>query len=502
MVYSYIVKPFLFLMLGTVFWSLRSWNLEIGDGLFCCKQTAGDSIFETTLSRSFLSYLLYRFLFFNLHPMLNWWVEDVIALSSCAAGILYFWALFRLSEESARNLFGRYIIVLFPSTTLLFQVFCGHIEFYPWTNAFLMLFVYLSWKSIYQNSSPFYASIALALAAGFHSSGVFYFPALLFLPFLKLKKDGEISWGKKDIQNMVIIFILYIITAMVHRINELNLPIYVSEIPVYQLHLPIWFLAVPFYFALVSAEKRAQLAPYMMVYVPWFALFSIRSILNLKAEPLIEHLPPFMEPYDHGAYLYMAFSWEHLYDKTMFHIWLAPFALLTILIIGIWKWKLLLQNRWLLFLGHMCIWTMVWTVLFYPQLRTRDWDLFATMSIPFNLMALYLALQYFPLITQRILIPIAVVVQLCISLPIIFDNSNVMNGRGYATLSFESAPVSADVYVRSLKLKQSPLVQPNVRSGLADVRMIPTERDYLSWSEEVDIQPGQEYVFKAEFDPR
>ena len=108
---SYLIKPVLFAILAVVLWQLRSWNLDIGDGLFCCKQTIGDQIFVTTLSRSFLSYLLYRAVFFSLSPILGLWVEDIIALLSCAAGLLFFWALNRLSEESSRTPFERWAIL-------------------------------------------------------------------------------------------------------------------------------------------------------------------------------------------------------------------------------------------------------------------------------------------------------------------------------------------------------------------------------------------------------
>lgn len=475
-------------MLALVLWNLRSWNLDIGDGLFCCKQTIGDQIFEITLSRSFLSYLLYRQMFFLLSPILNWCVEDIIALSSCIAGLLFFWSLNRLSVESSRNSFERWVILLFPSTTLIFQIFCGHIEFYSWSNALLMLFAYLSWKSIHQNQSPLYASIALALAAGFHSSGVFYYPALLFLPWLQSLKDGEINLNKTYLTNGFLFFFVILITTMLHRYPWL--------------YLSVLLIAIPLYFMLVPYKKRSSLMPWLMIYLPWFVLFTIRASINMRAEPLIEHLPPFMKPYDEGAYLYMAFSWEHLYDKTMFHVWLAPFALVTIFGLGMFKWKSISQNRWLIFLVHFSGWAMVWTVLFYPQLRTRDWDLFATMSIPFNLLAVYLILNFIPSIWQKVILPVMIIIHAIISVPIILENTHLLKGRGYSTINLESEPVSADVYIRSLKMGITPLHHPYIRTGTVDIRMIPHERNYLSWSEEVELIPGESYVFSTQFQER
>lgn len=463
-------------VLFAVLWFLRSWNLDIGDGEFCCKQTVGEAAFPTTMSRSFLSYALYRAMFFSLHPILNWWVEDIIALSSCAAGIVFFAALFRLADHAAPSRLHWWLIVLFPSSSLVLQVFCGHIEFYPWLCASLMVSAYFAWRCLAYGESPVWASAAMALAAGFHSSGVFYFPALLALP--ALMRSGAIERG--DWARMAGFLALYLATAMLHRES--------------MLYLAVIVVAVPLYFISVPLAIRQRLAPWMTVYLPWFFLFTLRASLGLKAEPLLEHIAPLGEPYDHGAYLYTFFSIDHLYDKAMFHLWLAPLGLPVLLYALIAKRKETLATPWLHYLLHFCVWAMVWSIIFYPQLRTRDWDLFASMSVPLNLFALFFLWSAAPRKLFTGVITAAVIAHFCISIPVIVRNASLFEHRGYVTLDYRSEPAPAKAYIRGLMLGVTPVIQANIRSGPADVRMISTERGYGSWSEELLLENGETYI--------
>lgn len=483
-----LAAPLAWVGLACVLWTFRSWNLDIGDGEFCCKQTIAETAFPVTISRAPLSYWLYRSLFFTLNPLLNWWVEDIIALSSCAAGLVFFWALIRLAREAGRTPFERAAIVAFPSTTLLFQMFCGHIEFYPWTCATLMAAMYAGWKTIHGGWSPAVPSALLALAAAFHSSGVFYFPALLVLPVLTRWKEIG-SWIRsRENAPAAAFFGLFVLTAVLHRVPPLFLAATV--------------VLAPMYFLLVPPARRSGLNAWWMIYLPWFFLFLVRASFGMRAEPLLEHLPPIGEPYDHGAYLYTAFSWDHLYDKVMFHFWLAPFALPVMVLLGSAARRMVSRNRWLVFLFHASVWALVWTTLFYPQLRTRDWDLFASMSIPLNLLAVFLCLRALSPRMAKTAVPVMIVTHLTIMVPILLSNSSLLGGRGYATLRYVSEPVSADAFLRGLKLGETPVEQANIRSGSAIVRMIPHSREYLSWVRGLEIEPGAEYEFSVEFKPR
>ncbi|MGC9326901.1 MAG: hypothetical protein ACP5I1_04645, partial [Candidatus Hinthialibacter sp.] len=280
-----LIATLAFVFLAAILWTLRSWNLEIGDGEFCCKQTVGEHAFAVTLSRSFLSYAFYRMLFFSLHPILNWWVEDIIALSSCAAGLVFFYALFRLAQETAEIRRDFWIVLLFPSTTLILQIFCGHVEFYPWTCALLMLCAWWSWRTIYHQDSVLWASAAMALAGGFHSSGVFYFPALLLLPVLMQKTDGKpprFRWD--DCKPAVITLAVFLAAALLHRK------------PTHWAYVASCAAGLVWYFFYCPPAWKARMKDWIMILLPWLVLFAVRAALRLRSEPLLEHLPPFREP--------------------------------------------------------------------------------------------------------------------------------------------------------------------------------------------------------------
>ncbi len=474
-----------FFVLAALLWTLRSWNLEIGDGEFCCKQTIGGQAFAVTLSRSFLSYLLYRTMFFTLHPLLNWWIEDIIALSSCAAGLVFFYALYRLARVNSSNSIDFWALLLFPSTTLVLQIFCGHIEFYPWTCALLTLCTWWSWETMHGHRSPLWASAALALAAAFHSSGVFYFPILLLLPILGVERAQQATpIRKQEWKQISIILALFLIAALLHRK------------PTHWIYLSLTIVGIIWFTTVSSHAWRKEWMAWFKVLLPWLILFGIRALFRLRAEPLLEHIAPFREPYDHGAYLYEFISWDHLYDKTIYFLWLTPLGLLGFLGFCGLAWQKIKTDRWLLYLANGCGWALLWYIIFYPQLRLRDWDLFGSVSIPLNLFVIYAAIRLIKPIPFRTLAYVAIAMHLFISFPIILQNSSLLTGRGYVELHYDPNPVSTHAYIRGLVLGVTPLQQANIRSGNANIRVVPLERGYQSWQEDTFLEPGKTYTFE------
>lgn len=486
--------------LAVFLWYFRSWNLDIGDGLFCCKQTIGPLIFPITLSRAPLAYLLYRFLFFTLYPILDWWVEDIIALSSVAAGLVFYYALYRLVWSSIPEKGLRIFFLLFPGSSMVLNMFCGHIEFYPWTNALLMVSVFWAWRTIRDHHSPLLPSTALALATAFHSSAIFYFPALLVLPFYRKHRD---SFTQTELRSCLyaagVTFFLFMVFVLLHRVIFFQFS-FTFQIPTFVFFLLFGILlGAGYYF--YPGFRGVEVRDWLAVLIPWFVLFAARSFFQLRAEPLIEHLPPFREPYDHGAYLYMFFSRYHLYDKTMFHLWLAPFGLVLLVYFSIKYMHTILKDGWLQFLFQFSIWALIWSTLFYPQLRTRDWDLFVSMAIPLNLFAMYGMYYFFPRSCLKSILSLMIVVHLCISVPVMIRNSAVLTDRGYVTLEYAPEPVQSRAFLRSLELGTTPLRQENIRAGEAEVRIIPLQRGYQSWDRNLYLEPGETYRFAPELEP-
>jgi len=230
---KHVLIGFSLTLIAGILWYLRSWNLGIGDGEFCCKQIAGGDEFPITLSRCPLSLTLYRSVFFTFHQYYDWWVEDCIALCSCAAGVVFFGSLFYYASACCKSWFQFFGFIFFPSSTLLLQIFCGHIEFYSWTCAMLMLTVYLAWLSLHKGLSPLWPSLAMALAAGFHSSGVFYFPCLLLLPSLIQEEKPTVWPNSQHWEKIALVFALFILAVLFHRKPFLYIFLVVCIVPTY-----------------------------------------------------------------------------------------------------------------------------------------------------------------------------------------------------------------------------------------------------------------------------
>ena len=133
--------------------------------------------------------------------------------------------------------------------------------------------------------------------------------------------------------------------------------------------------------------------------------------------------------------------------------------------------------------------------MFYPQLRSRDWDLFASMSIPLNCFVLFALWNFASRRTFQTVMSLAIAAHLCISIPVIIRNSSLLNHRGYVTVSFESKPVQSTAYLRGLELGVTPITQENVRAGEANIRMVPLKRGHGSWSRDLLFEDGESYQF-------
>ncbi|HOE11301.1 MAG TPA: hypothetical protein PLQ35_10285 [bacterium] len=472
-----------------VLWQLRSWNLWNGDGEFCCKQTVGQSTFAITLSRCPLSHLEYRYLFRILRPITNLWVEDIIALSSCMAGVVYLWATVLLARRLFSRTINRVLLTAFCCSSMVLQVFCGHIEFYPWTCTFMMIFILSGWLYLNGTFSIFWPSFLLVLATALHSSAVFYFPGILALECFRQVRESKNR--PLVVFHCLLSLGLFVCAAPFHRYREQ----FIAFLSVCAILWIVWGKAPA-----KIREWRQGMGPWLLALSPWLLYFSIRTALGFYAEPILHHIAPAGEPYDHGSFLYTFWSRDHLKDKLTFLWWLAPFAIPVGLLVLISFGKECLKNGWLVFLIVLSVCGLIWGILFYPQLRIRDWDLFTTIAIPFNLLVGYGVLILWK--RGQVYLTFMILAHLTISIPLIIDNADLLVGRGYVTLECETQPVSAEVYVRGLPIGFTPLTMQNIRSGRARIVLIPQSRDYLSVQRRYNLKPGEHLRISETLPPR
>ena len=495
-----------------LFWSLRSWNMENGDGEFCLKTVIDERPYAISLTRSTLTLLGFRGMYSVLNAWLGWWPSDAIALASCLGGVVFVAIGLRLGRRLYGGGWKALLPVVLPLSSHLLQVYCGEVEFYAWLNTALMVYAYAAWNVLQGRLNPVWASASLAIAAGCHVSGLFSIPSLLWLHILWLRNraghtvlsqpsqpDSSVSeraipprW-KHLMLEAGTVFLVLAFLAITHR-NRLW---WFGPEPVFGLDIDSWaktlskkhliypmalFTLACAYVGYTIVGRRlaghAQLErgrTWLVLLVPWLVFFSVRSLFGLHPEPILSHIAPFREPYDTISYLYMFISWDHLFDKLSFHLWSAPFGVMAV---GYYTWRMWKREErdlWVLFLAGLACCALAWTFLFYPQLRTRDWDLFVSMGLPLNLILAHALATQAPGRWALTCSLAVVVTHLALSVPFVMRNAQFQHGRGYGELRIRSE-IPAEVYVRGLRLGTTPFESGHVRSGPVEIRIVPMNR--------------------------
>lgn len=487
-----------------IFWNLRAWNILNGDGQFCIKTVFGERLYAITLTRSTLTLLTYRGLYALLHGWLDWWPRDTIALGACLSGVVFLGLAMSLGRRLYRNGWKTLLPVTLPISTYLLQVYCGEVEFYALLNTALMLYAYAAWHVLHGRLHPIWASGALTVAAGCHTSGLFLFPSLLWLHALWVDRRSsiEVADGKESpkdgfkpdlwearkrtrIRDAALALGLFALFAITHRnrlwwsgpglIFGLDIDAWVQGVSRNHLLFPIVLLAVGSAFLAAGYSFRQRWTPWLILVSPWALFFTLRSAFNFHPEPILSHIAPVYGPYDPLAYLYTFFSWDHLHDKLLFHAWSAPFGV-PVLACWLWRcWKNRGSEPWVSFLLGMASCAIAWTTLFYPQLRTGDWDLFVSLGLPLNLLLAHLIATSRSESRGKALAIGVLAVHLLISVPFVIENSELKKGRGHCELTITSE-LPAELYLRGLKVGETPFHSRTVRSGDAEIRIIPLER--------------------------
>ncbi len=497
-----------------IFWNLRAWNILNGDGQFCTKTVIGERLYAIALNRSTLTLLTYRGLYTLLHGWFDWWPRDAIALGACLSGVVFLALAMGLGRRLYRGGWKTLLPVALPISTYLLQVYCGEVEFYALLNTALMLYAFSAWHVLHGRLHPVWASAALAVAAGCHTSGLFSFPSLLWLhalwivrrsengPSEEVEAPADISepdiWAERRrtrIRDAALALGLFALLAITHRnrlwwsvpgsILGLDIsvsgPIFGLDIDVFReasrthLLFPIVICAVGGAFFATRYSFRRRWMPWLILLAPWVLFFTLRSAFNFHPEPILSHIAPVYGPYDPLAYLYTFFSWDHLHDKLFFHAWSAPFGV-PVLVFWLWQcWKKRDCKPWVSFLLGMASCALAWTTLFYPQLRTGDWDLFVSLGLPLNLLLAHAIATHRSALQGKVLALAVLTIHLLISVPFVIDNSELRKGRGYCELTLTSE-LPAELYIRGLKVGETPFHSRTVRSGDAELRIIPLER--------------------------
>jgi len=216
-------------------------------------------------------------------------------------------------------------------------LFAGHEENYGWVNALLVVFLALARRAWDRRDDPAAfarwggaATVAFVLACAAHMLAVFYLPALAALA-LRLRRETR-RW----------------------RIQ--------------------WFENAP-----VAAAFLLPLIGFLIfITVAPLAITAIGRVTGLDNNA--SRFVPLVSASAGGLTM---FSLAHLKFLAWIHLTSAPLGLPLVLLLG-WRQGRDPYAQWLVICA-LC--GLGWTSLYNPDLRWRDWDLFANVAFPLNVLA-------------------------------------------------------------------------------------------------------------------
>jgi len=217
------------------------------------------------------------------------------------------------------------LFLLFNLAAPFLFIFMGHVEHYAWVNAVLAIY-FLAVRRHLERGAPLWAAeLWLLAAASFHMLAVFFAPTLLFLLAGRDPLRGRWRWRTP------------------RREREILLAIFVA-----------WALVV----------SCAQLT------------LHVGGLDNG-----LSRLVPLRMPESESRYSFTLFSWDHLRMWLYFHARSTPAGLAGLLLLG-WLIRGKFQQCLLVAVACGFLWTWMW----HPDRGRNDWDLFANLALPLNIL--------------------------------------------------------------------------------------------------------------------
>ena len=184
---------------------------SVGDGLlWVLKLGSGGP--DISFAES-LSLIINKIIFRYGRPIIGLSARTTLIMTGKAIGVVSVFALFRLINSFEELSFRKKLVLFLVAQTFGFNVlFFGLPEFRYYPLPFLLLSVLSAQRYLCPGSStkPLILAAFLAVVAGlFHGSAFFSFPVILFLPLLRLRRDGE-GWS---LTSLVKPYALILLTA-------------------------------------------------------------------------------------------------------------------------------------------------------------------------------------------------------------------------------------------------------------------------------------------------
>jgi hypothetical protein len=218
-----------------------------------------------------------------------------------------------------------WLFLLFNLTAPFMLIFLGHVEHYAWVNALLAVY-FLAVKRHLDTDGPLWPALtSLLLAASSHMLAVFYAPSFLFL------------LARRD--------------PTTRR----------------------WFWVRP----------RGERENLLIIFIVWALLFfaAETSLFVAGLDNGLNRLVPLTWPGEPTHYYFTLFSLAHLKIWLYFHWRSSPMGLV---LLAALCWMIRTRFDRFLLVAMACgfFWTWIW----HPDRGRNDWDLFANLALPLNVL--------------------------------------------------------------------------------------------------------------------
>lgn len=309
------------------FYLLRTRVLTLGDGPSRVQQLAQHS---TGLYHEPLTSYLVRILYEQIHGSGEADAFQVYRILSWTCGVIYVFFALLAADEIGRNRQERTILRLFLLTIGTIELFCGYAENYAPLTAFILLYLYTSWRYLDVQGSLTTPALVWSIAFAFHFSAAVLFPSLAFLYYTEWQRD----LSKRS-----------------------------------------------FYLKLV-------LPPALVLSILLFVGFDLRDFFQKLGTE--SHTVPLWTP-DPLLRPHALLSSVHLLDVVNQHLLVAPMGLLLIGAVLLTMRTHIVLNPPLILLSSGVFFYVLLTAIFNTEIGAfRDWDVLSPVAVPTVLLAAYL----------------------------------------------------------------------------------------------------------------
>ncbi len=314
-----------------LFWWFKERMYLLGDGnLRVSEIVAGMSVPFTEPLDFYLHAFLFKILKLN--------VSHIYALLSCLAGVVFVYLILLLADRMGESGEEKFFVFSVLVTMGANQLFFGYVESYTLMYVAVVAFFLFSWLYLQKRCGLWLPTFMFLLAVCLHLAGLTLLPSLIYLSFVKMRKnksENKIILKLKKL--MLLVFLFFLIGD------------------------GLWILK--------------KIAP---------PSASLDSILLFPLGSLDKSL-------------YSLFSFSHIVDVFNHQLLISPVGVV-ILFISIFFFgkRINLKSNMVIFLLLVSIPQLLFAMLLNPQLGyPRDWDLFAFTSWGYTILGVYLFLQLF-----------------------------------------------------------------------------------------------------------